>query len=115
MKIPQAEQAIIERKKIRDYLLSQTHPVGRFKATWFLQLGYEQQQWQQLELDLREQHLPFEAKEMVPNQFGTKYQIRGSIVTPNGNTVELISIWIIRTGESVPRLVTAYPGGHDGV
>ena len=35
MRLPNAELAIIDPKKIRDYLLSSVHPVGRFKAHFF--------------------------------------------------------------------------------
>jgi hypothetical protein len=40
--IPNAERAIVEAAKVRDYLLSSTHPVGRFKAPFFARLGYGQ-------------------------------------------------------------------------
>ena len=35
MKVPQAELAVVDPAKVRDYLLSPEHPVGRFKATFF--------------------------------------------------------------------------------
>ena len=57
MKLPNASLAIIDSAKLRDYLLSPAHPVGRFKAPFFAALGYAQEQWQQLEADLRAQHL----------------------------------------------------------
>lgn len=34
-KLPNAEQAVVEPAKVRDYLLSSAHPVGRFKAVVF--------------------------------------------------------------------------------
>ena len=40
MKLPNASGAIIEPAKLRDYLLSPAHPVGRFKAPFFVALGY---------------------------------------------------------------------------
>ena len=57
MKIPNADRAIVEATKLRDYLLSPSHPVGRFKAPFFTALGYSQDQWPRLEADLRAQHL----------------------------------------------------------
>jgi hypothetical protein len=35
MKLPNGDRALIEPEKVRDYLLSTTHPVGRFKAAYF--------------------------------------------------------------------------------
>jgi hypothetical protein len=38
-----------------------------------------------------------------------KYIVDGRIVSPNGKTAQLRSIWIIDVGLDTPRLVTAYP------
>jgi hypothetical protein len=35
MRLPNAEKAVIERRKLTEYLLSETHPTGRFKAQFF--------------------------------------------------------------------------------
>lgn len=40
MLLPHAEHAIIERAKLEHYLLSFSHPVGRFKARFFASLGF---------------------------------------------------------------------------
>jgi hypothetical protein len=52
MKLPEAQRAVIAATKIRDYLLSTSHPVGRFKAPFFVSLGYTIADWQRLEQDL---------------------------------------------------------------
>jgi hypothetical protein len=44
MSLPNADRAIVDPAKVRDYLLS--HPVGRFKAAFFLSLGYSQDRWE---------------------------------------------------------------------
>ncbi|MFO0327747.1 MAG: DUF6883 domain-containing protein, partial [Gemmatimonadota bacterium] len=41
------------RRKVRDYLLSPEHPVGRFKARVFAAAGYRREAWQQLREELR--------------------------------------------------------------
>jgi len=64
--IPNAERAVIEPAKLHEYLLSRTHPVGRFKAAFFLALGYSSEDWSQLEADLRSQHLSHEATAEEP-------------------------------------------------
>ena len=51
---PDWEKAEIYPSKVRDYLLSPTHPVGRFKAPFFAALGYTQDEWNVLQDDLRE-------------------------------------------------------------
>jgi hypothetical protein len=51
-RLPNADQAIIPQSKVRDYLLSLTHPIGRFKAVFFRALGYKPEQWRRLQMDL---------------------------------------------------------------
>jgi hypothetical protein len=43
MKLPFAENALVDAEKVRDYLLSPLHPVGRFRAVFFAGLGYTQE------------------------------------------------------------------------
>jgi hypothetical protein len=53
LKLPSIESAVVDPKKIRDYLLSTSHPLGRFKASFFLALGYTTSSWDLLANDLR--------------------------------------------------------------
>lgn len=110
LKLPNIEMAVIEPEKLRDYLLSPTHPVGRFKATFFSSLGYAQENWRQFEADPRRQ-LAENAVLRQETSYGRKYEIRGRIRGPAGKTREVVSVWIILANEEVPRFVTAYPGG----
>jgi len=107
--MPNSENAYIDAAKIREYILSSTHPIGRFKAALFYKLGYSQEKWEQLELDIRQQHLPLDAEPITQSQYGTKYAIKGIVKTPNGGKVLLRSIWIILEGDETPRFVTIYP------
>lgn len=79
MRVPNIERAVVEPAKIRDYLLSGRHPVGRFKAAFFRTLGYEELRWQEFERDLRA-HLASEAADIVQGPFGIKVVVRGSLV-----------------------------------
>ena len=106
-----ADHAIIEPGKLRGYLLSRTHPVGRFKAIFFRSLGYSVSRWQVLEADLRAHLVANEPEAEQVTPYGRKFVVRGSIVGPSGRTAELVTVWTILAGEDVPRFVTAYPGG----
>ena len=112
MKLPNAENAVIDSEKLHDYLLSPSHPVGRFKAAFFSSLGYTQENWRQFEADLRRQHLSKDAILHQETSYGRKYEIHGKIRGPAGKTRGIISVWIILVDEDVPRFVTAYPGGN---
>jgi len=111
LQIPNAAQAVIEPMKLHGYLLSRTHPVGRFKAPIFEGLGYSAEEWSRLEADLRAQHLPQEATLGDATVYGQKYEIRATLVGPANQAAPVVSVWIVRTGEDVPRFVTAYPEG----
>jgi len=52
MSLPNADRTVIDAAKIRDYLLSEIHPVGRFKAAFFSALGYSTDRWELLRDDL---------------------------------------------------------------
>lgn len=109
MKLPDADRAVIDPAKLRGYLLSETHLVGRFKARFFAQLGYSAEGWEQLASDLRTQHLAADAVALEPTHYGQKYRIRAILKGPSRQAI-VVSVWVVRTGESVPRFVTAYPG-----
>ena len=80
MYIPNAARAVIEPAKLHAYLLARNHPIGRFKATFFLMLGYSSDNWPQLEADLRSQHLSQDVTTDEPTAYGQKYTIRATLV-----------------------------------
>ena len=111
MQIPNADRAIIDPAKLHGYLLSRSHPVGRFKAAFFLALGYSTEDWRRLEADLRSQHLSKDATAEARTSHGQKYAIHGTLVGPSGSSAGVVSVWFVRPGEEFPRFVTAYPEG----
>jgi hypothetical protein len=102
---------MIDPAKVRDYLLSPTHPVGRYKARVFEALGYQQGRWQDLAEDLRSHARVNDAAVGTPSRYGTKYEVRGPLPPRNGPSMQFCVVWIVRVGENVPSLVTAYPEG----
>ena len=111
--IPNAAHAIIEPEKLHGYLLSASHPVGRFKARFFAALGFTSERWAELDDALRDQHLSQEIEMARTERYGRFYTIRAILIGPAGASAPVVSIWCIRTGEERPRFVTAYPGGTE--
>lgn len=103
-----ANTAVISPEKLRDYLLSPAHPIGRYKSAFFRTLGYAQEHWQVLERDFRGL-LDGEAEQIGATEFGRKFAIHGVITGPNGRSARVVTVWIILAGEIVARFVTAYP------
>jgi len=110
MRLPNAERVVIEPQKLKMYLLSPEHPVGRLKAAFFYALGFTRQNWERLELELRTLARAGAADLSERNAFGQKYVVRGRIRGPAGRSAMLTTVWIILDHEEIPRLVTAYPG-----
>ena len=110
MALQNADRAVIDPAKIRDYLLSSSHPVGRFKTRFFEALGYTVDQAERLEQDIRNLLLSTEPQFREKTEFGQKYEVRGVITGPRNRSTELVTVWIVLLGEEVPRFVTAYPG-----
>lgn len=82
MQIPNHENAVIAEQKIRDYLLSETHAIGRYKATFFSSLGYSADNPDALSADLLNM-LILDAQAVDSSEYGKKYEIRGSIHGPS--------------------------------
>ena len=112
MLLPNADEAVIDPEKLRDYLLSTEHPHGRFKARVFGALGFRADRWQELESALRSQHLTQEAERVATVVEGQKFKIQAILVGPDGASAVVVNIWFVRPDETVPRFVTAYPGGR---
>jgi hypothetical protein len=109
MPIPNADRAIIDPVKLHG-VPALTQPSGRpLQGGALLALGYSSEQWRHLEADLRSQHLSRGATREDQTPYGRKYVIRGTLVGPSGSSVDLVSVWVLRTGEDIPRFVTAYP------
>ena len=45
----------------------------------------------------------------VETAFGIHYIIEGALQTPDKRNPDIRSVWVIKTGETLPRLVTAAP------
>lgn len=110
MRLPNSHRAIIDPLKLHGYLLSHSHPLGRFKARFFSALGFAAEQWGILEQALRTQHLPHDSTPGPVEAHGQSHTIRAMLTGPAGGA-PVVSVWFIRTGEDVPRFVTAFPGG----
>ena len=42
MRLPRSDALVVDVRKVRDYLLSATHPVGQHKARFFAALGFRE-------------------------------------------------------------------------
>lgn len=108
-RLPNADQARIDPRKLRDYVLDTEHATGRYKAAFFAQLGYSADNWQRLERDIREQHLTQFAELGQESPFGRKYTITAPLRGPQSEARQITTVWIIRVDHDFPELVTIVP------
>ena len=107
--LPNAHKARVDRGKIIEYLLSQTHPDGRAKAAFFTELGFTIEKWEVLAESLRTHGRANPVVKAIKSKYGVRYCVEGPIETPAGISPNLRSVWVIEEGVSEPRLITAYP------
>lgn len=103
------DRVVIDPRKLREYALSPTHSVGRFKAAFFMRLGFTAETWESLDQELRRLAVQEEAEPSEDTVFGRKYVVRGRITSPTGESADILSVWIVLHGEEVARFVTIYP------
>lgn len=111
MKLPHAERVVIDSRKLKDYALAVSHPVGRFKAAFFARLGFTPENWGDLKVQLRHLALERDAELGERSAYGQKYVVKGRVTGPKGRTAQLLTVWIVLNGQDVPQLVTLYPEG----
>lgn len=109
MKLPNRENAYIPPLKLRAYLLSETHPVGKSKARLFRSAGFNEDNVTLLKEGLLAIAQSEEVRDVIESAHGVKYIIEGRIQTPAGSDIGVRTVWIIGTGHERPSFVTAYP------
>jgi hypothetical protein len=112
MRLPNAENAIVDEVKVRDYLLSSEHPVGRFKARVFRAAGYQRENWTRLRDDLRILAQTLDVAPTHADEFGQRFIGTGQLPAPNGRPLPVVSVWLIPSEAVAPRLITAYPAAE---
>ena len=108
MELPNRSRVEISRRKVTGYLLAVGHPVGGAKARYFESHGYSLEAPERLEQALRHVAREGSVVKDEATEWGTKYVVEGIVTAPDGNTLGLVTVWMVRDA-GVPVLVTAYP------
>jgi hypothetical protein len=108
MQLPNGDQAIVDIIKLRAYCLNMEHPRGRHKARVFAAaLGFTAADAEQLQTLLLAAVRTGEAVVGVQDAYGQRYTVDVTLTGPAG-TAQVRSSWIVRVGETVPRLTSCY-------
>lgn len=113
--LPNYQRAVIPPEKLERYILNPKHVAlvwgkssGKDKAQVFKSaLGFEQSNWELLRDRILEELPHYEAVIGKEDPYGKRYNVILPIHGANGNTVDVLTAWIIRPEEDYPSFVTA--------
>lgn len=107
MKMPGGDAAIVDQHKLTGYCLNPEHPRGKHKARVFVTFGFTADNADELRTALLQAAATVDAQLAEADQFGQRYvvefEIRGL-----GRIGLVRSMWIVRHGETVPRLTSCF-------
>lgn len=109
MKLPNAQQAIVEQRKITEYLLSIVNPDDWSKGDFFLRFGFSADDWEVFADALKLQGATHEVVRIDETLYGPRYHVDGTIETPDGRNPWIKTVWQFDAGTDYPRLITARP------
>jgi len=106
--LPNVENAIVPLRKLTEYSLNPNHTTGGSdKARVFAALGFNQGNAQLLADQISEAVLHHPAVKQETTPHGEKFAVNVPVVGPVGIGVVRTG-WILKTGETSPRMTTAY-------
>lgn len=109
MTVPNAENAVVDIRKLRDYILNPAHRIGRHKARLFAALlGMGPDDADALREILLQIVRTHEAEVREHDEHGQRYRI-DFLLSWRDRQAPIRSVWNIRPDEGFPRLVTCYP------
>lgn len=108
MRLPGSGDVQIEDRKVRGYLLSRTHPVGRFKARVFASAGFTDSTVDLFLSEIRRLASGGEVSQIEDTPFGRKYTVNGVLTGPVG-AVRVVTVWLEEPARAGVRLVTVQP------
>ncbi|MBI1831407.1 MAG: hypothetical protein HY040_17505 [Planctomycetes bacterium] len=108
MKLPNGDKAFLDARKVADYCLNPDHEDGKHKARLFQELlGFGPDDAPLLLDALKHAASTQEAVPGKGAKYGQRYVVDFELHGPSGSAT-IRSAWIIRVGESNPRLETCY-------
>jgi len=108
LKLPNADRAVVDIEKLRDYCLNPEHRRGCHKARVFnASLGFTRENAEDLRRILLAAALKNNAIPLEHDEYGNRYMVKFIATGPSGKAM-VRSSWIIRRGEEILRLMSCY-------
>lgn len=109
MKLPNAENALVEDAKLLGYLLNHDHPHGTHKARYLGRFGFSSDNLDAARSALLKHGRSYDIARVVQTGYGPRYAVEGVLETPDQRNPYVRTVWQMDNGEVAPRLITAYP------
>ena len=109
MRLPNAENAVVEREKITEYPLNESHRYGASKARFFGAFGFRTEDWATFAEAVREHGQIHDVTKVRETGFGPRYEVEGGLRAPDGRRPRVRTVWQLDHGAVAPRLITPYP------
>jgi hypothetical protein len=111
--MPNADKAITPRDKFINYSLDPDNPNAKGKAEAYEKgLGYTKNNAdgliEQVHRYVTADNKPYGVSQ---SEYGTKFKFRIPVTGPNGKTKNVIAVYQIDNGQSIPRMITNYLEG----
>jgi len=109
MIIPNAERAVVDIRKLRDYCLNPTHDEGKHKARLFVvALAMTRDDAEDLRDMLLQAVKTHDARLGRRDEHGQRYVV-DFVLAWQGKRAMIRSSWIVEHGSDTPRLTSCYP------
>jgi hypothetical protein len=105
VKLPE-DVVVPDDKLLRYFLLSREE---NDKSAFLAIAGYTLATWEVLKRDLHELARFYEVTDTLMSPYGIKYEVRGDLTGPNGQTLRLVTVWITLEATGETRFVTLFP------
>jgi hypothetical protein len=108
LQLPRGEEAVVDQRKVEDYLLSPEHPTGRHKARVFMSaFGLTADGAHLLTARLREAAATGEASETGQDRYGQRFRIDFEMAHA-GRSATVRSAWLLPSTGGPPIFLTAF-------
>ena len=108
MKLPNFDNAIIQKEKLTKYCLNELHPIGKYKARLFksiLQITIAN--YQDLITLIKNGLQHTVAKERKSDMYGRRYSVDIKVLK-NTEVITIRTNWIIKNKENIPTLTSCF-------
>jgi hypothetical protein len=108
MRLPNADQSVVDIRKLKDYCLDRLHPRGKHKARVFEHaLGLTKENAEELRDEILKRVPHEEALIGEEDDYGRRFVVDFEYIR-QGRRARIRTCWILKTGENAPRLTSCF-------